>query len=69
MDDAFRLIQTLTGVSSGNKTLQEAVDAYDADVVKRGGHAVETAIKEGSMVQDMDKLNQMLIAKRGLAKE
>lgn len=69
MDDALRFVRTLTSVSVAKKPLKETVDAYDADVVKRGGRAVETAVKEGNMVHNMDNFDQTLVSKRGLAKE
>ena len=68
MDDAFKLVRALTEVSKGNQSLKDAILQYDADVVERGASAVDTAVKEGQLVQDMDRLMEMTVAKKGISK-
>lgn len=68
IDDAAKLVATLVGVSKGTKQLEPAVNAYGAEVVERCASAVDTAINEGKLVQNMDKLREMTVAKKGVAK-
>jgi hypothetical protein len=44
------------------------MDAYGAEVVERCAEAVDTAINEGKLVQNMDKLRDMVVAKKGVGK-
>lgn len=63
----MKFVKALIEVADG-KTLKEAVDAYDAEVVERGAAAFDAAVFEGTLVQDMDKLTQMVVATKGVAK-
>lgn len=69
MDDASRFVTALVDVSKGNQALKPAMDAYGAEVVERCSQAVDTAINEGKIVQDMDRLTEMVVAKKGVGKE
>lgn len=68
IDDAVKLVDALVGVSKGDVSLVEAVRAYNTEMVQRGQVAVDTAVNEGKMVQDMDKLKEMAVAKKGVTK-
>jgi hypothetical protein len=69
LDDAFKLVQALDDVSNGTKLLKDAISQYDVDVLERGLRAVDTAVREGRLVQNMDRLKEMMVAKQGIAKE
>ena len=68
IDDAAKLVAALTEVAKGTQELKPAMDAYGAEVVERCSQAVDTAINEGKLVQDMDKLRDMVVAKKGVGK-
>ncbi|KAK0382863.1 hypothetical protein NLU13_8779 [Sarocladium strictum] len=68
IDDASKLVATLVKVSKGDEGLMPAMDAYGAEVVERCAEAVDTAINEGKLVQNMDKHMDMVVAKRGVSK-
>ena len=68
IDDAVKLVAALVAISEGKKTLVEAVKDYNTEMVQRGQLAVDTAVNEGKMVQDMDKLKEMTVAKKGVTK-
>jgi 2-polyprenyl-6-methoxyphenol hydroxylase-like FAD-dependent oxidoreductase len=68
IDDAAKVVAALVEVSKGNQELKPAMDAYGAEVVERCAQAVDTAINEGKMVQDMDKLRNMVVAIKGVDK-
>lgn len=61
-------MRALVEVSTGKAELKEAIDKYDADVVERGARAVDIAVNEGKLVQDMDRLTEMVVAKKGVGK-
>jgi 2-polyprenyl-6-methoxyphenol hydroxylase-like FAD-dependent oxidoreductase len=68
LDDAVKIVRALVEVSTGKAELKEAIDKYDADVVERGARAVDIAVNEGKLVQDMDRLTEMVVAKKGVGK-
>lgn len=68
MQDALRFTNALVEVAKGDGTIKEAIDKYDADVVARGAEAVDIATNEGKLVQDMDKLTEMVVAKKGVGR-
>ena len=68
MDDALKLVSALVDVSKGQGQFKSAINTYDKDVVERGAKAVDTALNEGKLVQNMDRLTEMVVAKRGIAK-
>ena len=68
MQDAQDLMQALLDVSNAKTSLKEAIDKYGEETAKRGAEAVDIAASEGKVVQDMDRLHEMVLVKSGFAK-
>jgi len=60
-------VQAMIEVREG-KGLAEAVDAYDAELVKRGADEVETSRKNALLVHDFERFMDSPVLKQGYAK-
>lgn len=52
--DAYCLVEALKSVQAGEKTLQEAIDAYDAEVVQRGQTEVQISKEQTFFTHDWE---------------
>lgn len=64
--DAAYLGRALQGVCHNGKTISEAIDAYDKEVVERGHEAVISSGENSMMLVDWDKLKESPMFKYGL---
>jgi hypothetical protein len=44
------------------------IQAYDEEIVKRGGDEVETSVKSGRLIHDYEKFTNAPVLKQGYAK-
>jgi hypothetical protein len=65
--DAKMYVDTLISIRQDASTRQAAMDRLDADIVKRGGQAVQDSIDDANKAQDPNKLSETKMAKQGLA--
>ena len=64
--DAERFVAAMVEVKNGDKSLQEAVDAYDAEVFERGGAEVEMSSKQTHAFHDYETFLNSPIMKFGI---
>lgn len=65
--DVALYLDALQRVQAGETTLSKAIDAYDKEVVERGGAEVRLSNQNTEMLHCWEKLMESPIAKRGLA--
>ncbi|KAK3674333.1 hypothetical protein LTR78_005802 [Recurvomyces mirabilis] len=65
INDAVTLVSELSKVAKGEKTQQEAVLAYDAEMMKRAGEEVSISKVNTEMIHDWERLSQSAFMQRG----
>jgi 2-polyprenyl-6-methoxyphenol hydroxylase-like FAD-dependent oxidoreductase len=56
--DIANLVSVLNKANKGEFTLKDAIDEYDAEMIKRGGDEVQAALVNAQMLHDWNSLMQ-----------
>lgn len=67
--DVEKLVEALKGVRTGSKTLPEAIDGYDKEVVARGAAEVQDSKANALAVLDWKRMMESPLFKSGLARQ
>jgi cellobiose-specific phosphotransferase system component IIA len=68
ISDAVNFVAAIKGVQESNKSLDEAVSAYDAELVQRGSDEVKTSKMSAIFVHDFKKFMDAPVLKKGYVK-
>ena len=63
--DAGQYVDALVRVHQGAGTREQAVAAYDADMIERGATAVKQSLQEAEFSMDPKTVHKMLMARQG----
>ena len=63
--DASNIVSALYSVADGEKSFQEAIDGYDAEMIQRGKLEMEVSYKQTMMVHNWDMVMDSPMAKYG----
>ena len=66
INDSVNFVAALQKVQKGETSLEEAISAYDGDVVKRGADEVESSKQSALMILNWDQFMNSPIMKAGL---
>ena len=66
INDCVNFVAALEKVQKGEAGLEEAIKAYDDEVVKRGAEEVETSKQSGLMLLNWDQFMNFPVMKAGL---
>jgi len=66
--DAAYFVRAVKAIAEGKQTLAEAIQAYDQEVVKRGGEEVRVSKINTEMVHDWERVLQSPVLQKGAAK-
>jgi 2-polyprenyl-6-methoxyphenol hydroxylase-like FAD-dependent oxidoreductase len=66
--DAHNFIKAMLDIKEGRKTREEAIEEYNAELVKRGADEVETSRRNALLVHDFEKFMDSPVLKQGYAK-
>lgn len=58
MQDAALLVEHLKSVSRNEKTLKEAIDSYEAEMIPRGAKEVELSLEQGLLCHDWETFRE-----------
>ena len=64
--DANQFVSAMIDVNAGGKTLREAVDAYDAEMLQRGASEVEMSSKQTHAFHNYQAFLESPIMKHGI---
>jgi 2-polyprenyl-6-methoxyphenol hydroxylase-like FAD-dependent oxidoreductase len=68
VEDAFHFVEAIKTITAGKITLEETINAYDAEVIKRGAAEVEASVQNTFMFLSYDNMNKSELARKGIAK-
>lgn len=68
IQDVVNFVNAIKNVQAGEATLSDAVNAYDAELVKRGFDEVTTSVQSAVLLHDVKKLMQAPLMKQGYVK-
>jgi 2-polyprenyl-6-methoxyphenol hydroxylase-like FAD-dependent oxidoreductase len=68
LQDATHLVEQMQAVAAGNKTLTDAVQAYEDEMRPRAVEEIPISLKQAQMVHNFDTLMQSPMVKLGLHK-
>ncbi|KAL9095212.1 MAG: hypothetical protein Q9165_002468 [Trypethelium subeluteriae] len=68
LEDASYYIKAITSVVDGKKSLKEAVDAYDAEVLERGTREIDVSYKQAVAFHNFEMMQNSTVARHGTAK-
>lgn len=63
--DATVLVKELTAAIAGSKSVKEAVDAYQAEMVSRAGDEVVLGVVNTEMLHDWSQFSQSALMQKG----
>lgn len=66
--DAGNLLEAITSIAKGQQNREEAITAYDEEMVKRGAAEVNLSVKNALMVHDWKKVMESPAMKVGIKK-
>ena len=66
INDSVNFVAALQKVQKGEASLEEAISAYDGDVVKRGADEVKSSKESALMILNWDQFMNSPLMKSGL---
>lgn len=66
LQDSANFVAAMMKVNSGEKTLQEAVDAYDAEILERGTLEMNISLKQSMFIHNWETLMQSPMVRMGM---
>lgn len=58
MQDAALVVEHLKSVARNEKTLKEAIDSYEAEMIPRGAKEVELSLEQGLLCHDWETFRE-----------
>lgn len=66
LQDSSNFVAAMICVDKGEKTLADAIDAYDNEVLERGMLETEISLKQTMLIHNWDTLMQSPMVKMGM---
>lgn len=63
--DISHLLDAINSIRSGEKTFEEAISEYDAEIVPRGRDEVTCSVENGKMLHDWEQVKQSPVFNQG----
>lgn len=66
LQDSSNFVTAMISVAKGEKTLADAIDAYDNEVLERGMLEMDISLKQTMFIHNWDTLMQSPMVKMGM---